>query len=65
MFHNNKEVKWVEEWTSVEAAEEWNERYQRLDRAAQESATALSAEMKLQAMALYDEVCAFRRQLME
>ena len=49
----------------MEAAEEWNERYQLLDRAAQESATALSAEMKLQAMALYDEVCAFRRQLME
>ena len=47
------------------AAEKWNERYQRLDGAARESATALSAEMKLQAMALYDEVCAFRRQLME
>ena len=44
---------------------EWNERYQRLDEAAQESATALSAEMKLQAMALYDRTCAFRRQLME
>ena len=49
----------------MEAAEEWNERYQRLDEAAQESATALSAEMKLQAMALYDRTCAFRRQLME
>ena len=49
----------------MEAAEEWNGRYQLLDRAAQESATALSAEMKLQAMALYDEVCAVRRQLME
>ena len=49
----------------MEAAEEWNERYQLLDRAAQESATALSAEMKLQAMALYDKACEFRQQLME
>ena len=47
------------------AAEKWNEQYQRLDGAARESATALSAEMKLQAMSLYDGACGFRRQLME
>lgn len=44
-------------------AEGWESKYAALRQA--EGATALSAAMKLQAMALYDESCALRQALME
>lgn len=47
----------------LQLAEGWDGKYAALHQA--EGATALSAAMKLQAMALYDESCALRQALME
>lgn len=47
----------------LQLAEGWDNKYAALKQA--EGATALSAAMKLQAMALYDESCALRQALME
>jgi len=44
-------------------AENWDEKFAALGQA--DGATAFSAQMKLQAMALYDESCALRQALME
>lgn len=47
----------------IQQAEGWAARQKLLQKA--EGATALSAEMKLQAMALFDQSCELRQQLME
>lgn len=46
----------------LQQAEGWAARHKQLQQA--EGATALSAEMKLQAMAIFDECCALRQSLM-
>lgn len=47
----------------IDLAEKWDSKYAALRKA--EGATAFSAQMKLQAMALYDESCALRQAMME